>query len=1163
MSSEFFSRADPIAPRGGSWAPHRVAQVVAAVLVLVALGAASLAVSAKDSKANASLAAALSEQRTQLDQAKGLSDEQRKLALQRIDEAAARLEEAARIDAQVKSLRDRIERGPGLLSRGKQAAEVAGQALDARTIEAWSEQKLETELSESQRKLDELRRLLAEKDRELNQYLAQTRNGGAELADLQQQLSDLKTAAGSASGSGSGDLASAIEQNLRAAREQALQAREQQLSLQRSNLSLLIDLARMERETAAARVDAFEQRVSSLRASLQKRRQSLAEANRLKAEEQLNDAPAAIRSLQAEISAFAAEQARLVRAETEFQRENERVVRLTEQVKQDYGRIQRIVELGGSTVQVSSLLQKRRALAPSVKTLNQKVLSYQQMLSDAGLRQLQLDEQLRDSEDAESRIEKTISAPGSGQSAAEQEAVRTAARAAWVSYRDTVLALWKAYTRYLGTLSKLDADTRALALEARAYRAFIDDRLLWLPSTESAPLDQPLLLLAGLEWLVRPAHLELLARDGLLLINARAPLVGMWLLGGFLLLGLHRRALRGLKNAAAATRKIRSDSFLRTFAALGHTLVLILTWPWFLVGAGLLLGSLSAAATYTLVLAAGLQGAGHTFLFLNTLRQLCRADGVARAHLHWNPVLADQLGWQARWLLTLAPALGFLMAAGAVGVPSEFVQLAGIVQDAEPGMLSLARVALIAQMLLLAIALHRIWRREGAVMQAFEASPERAAWVNYHLVWFALALLVPLGLALAAASGYFYTAAFLTAIWGSTLWLLLTLVILKDLLLRGLYLAQRRQRFAEAVQYREEARQDAALKEDDADADMPPVEDQKLDYHLLGEQARRLVQMGYTISLLAGLWLIWVDVVPAFGFLNQVELPISTTKLIDGVSREVPLTLGDMVAGLVLGGLALFAARNVPALLELTLLQRLPINRASRYAVTTLTQYLVAMIGVVITFKALGLQWSSIQWLVAALSVGLGFGLQEIVANFVSGIILLFEQPIRVGDVVTVDGTTGTVSRIRIRATTIVNWERQELVIPNKTFITGQLINWTLSDEVNRVFITVGVSYDADTRKAMELIAEAAKEHPQILDDPPPRITFEGFGDNALTLNLRGFLGEVGSRLQTITELHQAILDKFRAAGIEIAFPQLDVHFDTSQPIELLLRRKGAEQKPG
>ena len=160
------------------------------------------------------------------------------------------------------------------------------------------------------------------------------------------------------------------------------------------------------------------------------------------------------------------------------------------------------------------------------------------------------------------------------------------------------------------------------------------------------------------------------------------------------------------------------------------------------------------------------------------------------------------------------------------------------------------------------------------------------------------------------------------------------------------------------------------------------------------------------------------------------------------------------------------------------------------------------------------------------------------------------------------EDTTGTVSRIRIRATTIVNWERQELVIPNKSFITGRLINWTLSDTVNRIVITVGVAYDSDTEKAMQLMRDAAAAHPKVLADPAPRITFEGFGDNALTLVMRAYLNEIDARLPTITEMHQTILEKFRAAGISIAFPQRDLHLDSSRPIELVLRRDAQQPAP-
>ena len=128
----------------------------------------------------------------------------------------------------------------------------------------------------------------------------------------------------------------------------------------------------------------------------------------------------------------------------------------------------------------------------------------------------------------------------------------------------------------------------------------------------------------------------------------------------------------------------------------------------------------------------------------------------------------------------------------------------------------------------------------------------------------------------------------------------------------------------------------------------------------------------------------------------------------------------------------------------MVILQRLSFDAGSRFAVTTVVRYVIVVVGVVVTFGQLGIGWSKVQWLVAAVTVGLGFGLQEIFANFVSGLIILFERPIRVGDIVTIGGFSGRVTQIRIRATTIRQWDRKELVVPNKEFITGQLINWSL-----------------------------------------------------------------------------------------------------------------------
>ena len=148
-------------------------------------------------------------------------------------------------------------------------------------------------------------------------------------------------------------------------------------------------------------------------------------------------------------------------------------------------------------------------------------------------------------------------------------------------------------------------------------------------------------------------------------------------------------------------------------------------------------------------------------------------------------------------------------------------------------------------------------------------------------------------------------------------------------------------------------------------------------------------------------------------------------------------------------------------------MQRLPLDASIRYAITSLTSYGIVLLGLVIGCHCIGLRWSQIQWLATALTFGLAFGLQEIFANFVAGLIILFERPIRVGDVITVGDVTGVVSRIRIRATSITNWDRQEYVVPNKAFITGRLLNWTLSDKVNRIVINVGVAYGSDTQPSL------------------------------------------------------------------------------------------------
>jgi len=1115
----------------------RAAGLLMALLVLCLLLVNSLA-----APSLTTLQEALASERDSVEQNSALAEEQKTQLLAKLDEAVQLVEEAQDLEERRQALAQRLADAPEELQKLRASFEEPGIGLRVEDIEAWNLNQLEVVLKEREIRLGEIELELAAHENQLNEYLLLARNGSAEITQLQSRLSE---ASGAQAGAGS----DSVDGLLRQARREKDRARLDWLVLQQSNLNQLIELAQTKRDLIAAREQGLREHLAAYRDYWQQRREQAAAIAQLAAQQASLEAPTSLGGLRRQVAELAEEQSLLVTREFELDRVTEHAKRRIEEVTRDRQRLQQIVELGGASAQVSSLLQKRRAFTAPPNELTQQVIDYQQQLSDAALRQIELDERLRATADSAAELERVLQAV----SPEERAGLRDQALEALSRQRELSLELWKHYTRIITKLSSLEALTRQRLEVITDYRSFIDDRLLWMPSTEISPLDQPGLLYGALSWLLSPENLAILAKDAWQLPRQSTVVLVLWLLGLVAILALRRWAKQNLEVSSQAVQRPRSDRFSLTLFALLGTLVLVLPWPWLFIGAGLLLGI--HGQDYTQIIAAGMQAAGHTLLLLLLVAQLCREKGVARDHLGWNEVLCSQLGGQALWLSSIATPLAFFAVLGSATVPSAFVQLSSPLQIEVAGLGSIGLIAAVSLLVVLAFSIYHVWKRHGRVMQEIAADNGSSKWADYHLVWFYPLLLVPLMLSVIAISGFFYTSVFLMGKVAETVWFLFLLVLARDLLLRGLYAAQRRLRFEEALRYREETALAAAEKPVEL-----PIETTKPNYAELGEKVSQLMRMLYMISLLLGLWWIWRDIVPALNIFDSVKLPLSTEKLVDGVSQEVPLTLGDMLAGLLLGGLALFAARNIPALLELTLLQRLPLSRASRYAITTLTQYVVAMLGLVITFNALGLQWSSIQWLVAALSVGLGFGLQEIVANFISGIILLFEQPIRVGDVVTVENTTGTVSRIRIRATTIINWERQELVIPNKSFITGTLINWTLSDTVNRVIITVGVGYGSDTKQAMEIMRQIAIEHPDILDDPAPRITFELFGDNSLNLLMRGYLNDIDKRLTVITELHQEILERFREAGIEIAFPQRDVHLDTSRPLEFVLRKDAREE---
>jgi potassium efflux system protein len=358
--------------------------------------------------------------------------------------------------------------------------------------------------------------------------------------------------------------------------------------------------------------------------------------------------------------------------------------------------------------------------------------------------------------------------------------------------------------------------------------------------------------------------------------------------------------------------------------------------------------------------------------------------------------------------------------------------------------------------------------------------------------------------------------------------------VLLAMTLRWYSCKKRKLALAEVMERRRQ-RQEAQAAEDKSDRDevvsVDAEEEVGLDLNAIGEQTSHVFRMIFAVGVIMTITYLWSENLPIYSALENIRVPLTQS-----------LSLFSLLKAILIAVVTWIIVQNLPGLLELSVLRNTSFTTGTRYAISRLCQYITVGIGLMAFFNVLQFDWSKFSWIAAALSVGLGFGLQEVVANFVCGLILLFERPVRVGDIVTLENMTGTVTNIQMRSTTITNWDRQEFIVPNKQLITGTILNWTLSASVNRVVIPVGVAYGSDTEKARQILLDVATEHPLIMDDPAPSANFEQFADSSLLIILRAYLPNLDNRLTVITELHTSINQRFADEGVEIAFPQLDIH---------------------
>ncbi|MBN2023374.1 MAG: mechanosensitive ion channel [Pirellulales bacterium] len=1073
----------------------------------------------------------------ELEKAEGLDDATRARAKELLDKALAELDNTARRLAEEAVFQRMLEGAAADRQQVEQELEGVSTEPTVAVLETVDLAQLRQELGKAEENLAKAKEALAALEAEPKRRANRKKEIPKLLADAREEAEQLARQLLAARPAQETIALAQAERAAAVARHQRLQQELTALEREVAAYDATGDLVRRRRDLAALRMIQAEKTANRWREVVQTR--SLMEAKNEVEQARLvvEEAPPELRSLAKDIEAYAKRSAEIGRETREFSDQSKAVGNQLEALEKDFLRSREQVGAAGLTYAVGLLLRQHRAALPDDGEYDRRRRAREPKLRDAQLDLFTLDDERTAMTSLEEQVQEKLRSLGVKQGDPTRAAMEARVREILTKKRAQLDALLRNHSAYFDTLVQLDSREQRLVEETRKYRAFIDQRIFWIGSTDPLrPADARDAVRAA-AWFVSLANWSEVG-EALVVEAKRHTLLNLLALGVVGVLLYYQKPLRvKLGMLGEGAKKSTACEILPTVEALVATALIAVMWPAVLAYAGWRLAGSLAPSDFVRSLATGLQTAAMFYFPLELVRQVCRRNGLGEAHFGWPPRALEVVRHNLKWFVPVVLPLVLLGAA----CHTENLEK------------SLGRISTMAALMLVAMFTHRVLRPSGPFFRQMSAVG-REGW-SYRLrhVWYALGVFVPLALVLLAGWGYYYTCRQLAVRLAESACVPLGLAVVGAFLYRWVMVVRRRlaidrmrQRIAAAAAAQESAKTDSG--DTAAVPAAAPAPEPEVDLGTVADQTRRLIYSFLVVTGVVCLWCVWADALPALGMLEEVSLVPSDT--IGAVVGAGGFTLADAGLLVLVVAMTLIANRNVPGFLEIAIPRQLPLDAGARYAISTISRYAITVAGLVWACSLVGIRWSTVQWLVAAVSVGLGFGLQEVFANFVCGLILLFERPIRVGDIVTVDDVSGVVSRIQIRATTVTNWDRKEFVVPNKEFITGRLLNWTLSDQINRVVVKVGVAYGSNTDLTRELLLQIAKDNPFVMADPAPNAMFEGFGDSVLNFMLMCFLPNFEHRLQVIHDLHATIHRVFAERGIEIAFPQQDIHIRSGPPTD-------------
>ena len=894
------------------------------------------------------------------------------------------------------------------------------------------------------------------------------------------------------------------------------------------------DLLSAQRDRAAQRVLETEELAKALRAIVNDRRRQEAEQQKIEASRASVQAHPAVRKIAEVNTALASRRQSLATTIEKTAHDVERLDQIVQLMDEQFNRISKRYDTAGTTEAIGLLLRKQRDDLPNRTSNVHEINRRTAEIADTCLELIDDEEKRSDLATIDRHVKDIMMHLRIPVSEDEAEYLRESIRQVLEAQRDLYDSIIADMNSYLDNLVEADVRQRQLIAKVDEYAAYADERILWIRSAKILGLEDFQQLLPSVYWLMNG---ESWISIGYALWNdvLNHPLQTVAFLALFALLILFQRYLRTkITEMGEIAAKSNNTAFNPTLWVLLITGMLAVIWPAVLYYIGQALTAAEKGSEFIHAVGLGFKKTAIIFATFEMLRLVCRRHGLGEDHFAWNKTSTRLLRSAISWFMIC-------------GLPLILIVTITESQSNESIKNSFGRLAFLGTLVALMVSAHRVMQPVGGVLDAAYAAAPQAWATQLKTVWYGLTLLCPVSLGVLSLSGYHYTSVQLAWRLLATFWLVIGLLIVHATLIRWSLLSYRdlamrkaRERRAEAAAGTAPAGTPAA-----AVASLPGKTQEEVALSDINKQSRKALQLFMAIGMAVGVWLVWGDIMPALGALRNIELWMVEAASTDGSTSTTvlkPVTLADVLLAIVIGSLTFTASRNLPSLLEIALLQRLPIDAGVRYAITTVIQYAITAAGFITAFGVMGIGWTKVQWLVAAIGVGLGFGLQEIFANFISGLILLFEQPVRLGDIVTVGDVSGNVTRIQMRATTITDWDMRELVVPNKEFITSRVMNWTLSSKVSRMSITVNVTHEANPDRVRSLLMEIATRNPLVIKEPAPHALFDDFGTNSLTFVLRVYMATRGDYLEMRHALLRDIAREFQREKIEFAFPLREIH---------------------